>query len=137
VTCHPRAGLGVLRAAADSGALAALCRRHAIRLFVVFGGVLDATREPRDLDIAVGYEPGSAVDLLTVIEDLADLSGVEAIDLLDLGRAGPVARERALVGTLPLYESEPGAFANAQMAAMTERMDTDWLRRLDLELLSS
>jgi len=126
-----------LRAAADSGALAALCRQHAIRLLVVFGSVLDPSRAPRDLDVAVAFEPGATPDLLRLIEDLAALTSVESVDLLDLARAGPVARERALVATLPLYESEPGVFANSQMAAMTERMETDWLRRLDLELMGS
>jgi predicted nucleotidyltransferase len=133
----PRAGLQKLRAAAHSNALSALCRRHAIRLVVVFRSALDDSRVPRDLDVAIAFGPGASADLLSLIEDLVRLTGVEAIDLLDLGRAGPVVRERALVGTLPLYESEPGAFANAQMAAMAERMDTDWLRRLDLELLGS
>jgi len=137
VTGDPRAGLGALRAATESGRLAAVCRRHAIRLLVVFGGVLDDSRSPRDLDLAIAFEPGHTPDLLALIDDLVGLSGVEVIDLLDLGRAGPVARERALVATLPLYESAPGAFANAQMAGMTERMETDLLRRLDLELLRS
>jgi len=137
VTGDPRAGLAALRAAANSGVLAGLCRRHAIRLLVVFGSVLDPSRAPRDLDVAVAFEPGSTPDLLRLIEDLAALTSVESVDLLDLARAGPVARERALVATLPLYESEPGVFANSQMAAMTERMETDWLRRLDLELMGS
>ncbi|MDP9466742.1 MAG: hypothetical protein M3P31_05835 [Actinomycetota bacterium] len=52
-----------------------------------------------------------------------------------LERAGPVARERALVQCVPLYESEPTAYAAAQVAAMGERMDTEWLRALDLETM--
>jgi hypothetical protein len=36
----------------------------------------------------------------------------------------------------PLFEAEPGLFATRQMAALTERMDTAWLRRLDLELMA-
>jgi predicted nucleotidyltransferase len=137
VTGDPRAGLEALRAAADGGALAELCRRHGIRLFVVFGSVLDPGRVPRDLDVAVAFEPGATPDILGLIDDLAALTGVESVDVLDLGRAGPVARERALVATLPLYESRAGVFANTQLAAMTERMETDWLRRLDLELMGS
>ena len=57
--------------------------------------------------------------------------------MLVLDRAGPVARERALVGCLALYESESGAYARAQIAAVGERMDTDWLRALDLETMRS
>jgi hypothetical protein len=34
------------------------------------------------------------------------------------------------------YESEPGAWASASTAAVLERMDTEWLRRLDLDLLA-
>ena len=45
-------------------------------------------------------------------------------------------RERALVGSAVLDESEPGAWATASTAAVLERMDTDWLRRLDLDLLA-
>lgn len=75
----------------------------------------------------------SAIGLL---DDLADLAATGALDLMDLDRAGPVARERALVGCVPLYEREAGGFARRQMAAMLERMDTDWLRRLDLEAMS-
>jgi len=47
-----------------------------------------------------------------------------------------VLRERALVGSVVLDESEPGAWAAASTAAMVERMDTEWLRRLDLDLLA-
>jgi predicted nucleotidyltransferase len=137
VTADPRAGLSALRAAANSGALADLCRRHAIRLLVVFGSVLDPSRAPHDLDIAIAFERGTTPDLLTLLDELSAVTGVGSIDVLDLAHAGPVARERALVGTLPLYQSQPGVFANAQMAAMTERMETDWLRRLDLELMGS
>jgi predicted nucleotidyltransferase len=137
VTADPLVGLHALQAAADSGALGELCRRYAIRLLAVFGSVLDRTRAPRDLDVAVAFEPGGALDFIALVDELMSLTGVERLDVLDLGRAGPVARERALVGSLPLYETEPGVFARAQMAAITERMETEWLRRLDLELMSS
>jgi predicted nucleotidyltransferase len=125
-----------LQAAADVGELDELCSRHRLRLLVVFGSSVRDDPRPRDLDIAVATVQGERVDLLALIEDLVALSGVEDVDVLDLDRAGAVARERALVGTVPLYESEPGAFARTQMAAMLERMDTDWLRRLDLSLLA-
>ncbi|MGI8723322.1 MAG: hypothetical protein ACR2JG_13980 [Geodermatophilaceae bacterium] len=36
---------------------------------------------------------------------------------------------------LALFESEPGAFASFQMAAIGEYLETDWLRDLDLDLL--
>jgi hypothetical protein len=55
---------------------------------------------------------------------------------MHLNRGGPVIRERALVGSVELFESKPGALASAQVAAVLERMDTDWMRRLDLELMA-
>lgn len=82
------------------------------------------------------FEPGACGDVLAVLDELAGLTGSDDVDLLVLDDAGPVARERALVGSIALFESRPGAYAEAQMAAICERMDTDWLRRLDLELLA-
>jgi len=93
-----------------------------------------ATSEPGDLDVGVLFRAGS--DLLGLLEDLVVLTGIERVDLADLGRAGPVMRECALVGAVALYEAEAGDYAQAQMAAMLERMDTEWLRRLDLELMA-
>jgi hypothetical protein len=40
------------------------------------------------------------------------------------------------VGSIGLYERDVGALATAQAAAIGERIDTDPMRRLDLELLS-
>ncbi len=40
------------------------------------------------------------------------------------------------MGSVVLDESEPGAWATASTAAMVERMDTEWLRRMDLDLLA-
>ena len=64
--------------------------------------------------------------MLALLDDLSRLTGSDDVDLMVLDTAGPVAKERALVGCLALFESETGAYADAQMAAMCERMDTDW-----------
>jgi len=133
----PRAALQLLQLTAADGRLDALCERHAVRILTVFGSVVRPAGAPRDLDIAVGFEPGCAADLLALVDELSGLTGSDEIDVLVLDRAGPVARERALVGCLALYESESGAYARAQMAAVGERMDTDWLRALDLQTLRS
>jgi hypothetical protein len=95
-----------------------------------------ARRTLGTLDVGVGFVPGANVDVLGLLEDLVTLTGTEAVDLLVLHRADPVAKERALVGAVPLYENEPCAYANAQVAAMLERMKTDWLRRLDLAAMA-
>jgi predicted nucleotidyltransferase len=132
----PRRALDRLRVVARTGELDQLCARHGVRIMSVFGSTAAGADNPRDLDIAVAFLPGAEAQVLDLVEDLVALTGTEAIDLLVLNRAGPVAKERALVGAVPLYQNEPCAYANAQMAAMLERMETDWLRRLDLEAMA-
>lgn len=131
----PRVALSRLSSAAESGELAALCRAYGIALMVAFGSVLDPQVEPRDLDLAVRGDT-EQVDVLGLLDALARLGAGEQVDLMVLNHAGPVARERALVGALVLFQARRGEFANAQIAAIKERLDTDWLRALQLELLS-
>ncbi|GAA1326239.1 nucleotidyltransferase family protein [Pseudonocardia xinjiangensis] len=132
----PKEGLARLRAAAASGELDALCERHAVRVLTVFGSAAQDRPEARDLDVAVLSEPGASLDPIALITDLIELTGVQNLDLAHLNHGGPVLRERALVGSVPLFESAPGRFADAQTAAIGERIETDAMRRLDLELLS-
>ncbi|MGI9000366.1 MAG: hypothetical protein ACR2GH_01730 [Pseudonocardia sp.] len=75
-------------------------------------------------------------DPVALVTELVDLTGVEDIDLAHLNRGGPLIRERALVGAIPLFESAPGRYADAQTAAIGERIETDAMRGLDLELLA-
>ena len=82
-------------------------------------------------------EPDAEFDVIAAITDLVELSGTEAVDLAHLDRGGPVIREPALVGSVALYESEPGALAEAQVVAIAERIETDPMRRLNLQLLAS
>jgi predicted nucleotidyltransferase len=130
----PRSALERLRVAAESESLAGVCERHGVRLLTAFGSAVRDEQLPNDLDLGVVFTASG--DLLALYEDLVRLGGTESIDLIDLRRAGPVARERALVGAVLLYEREPGAFTHAQMGAMTERMETDRIRRADLELMA-
>jgi predicted nucleotidyltransferase len=134
----PREALRRLEHAAADGQLDALCARHAVAVMGAFGSATrqDGT-EPGDLDVAVAFLAGSDRDLVTLWDELSALSGAgDRLDLLDLDAAGPVARSHGLVG-VPLYEAEPGMFARRQIAASLERMDTEWLRRIELELLGS
>lgn len=131
----PRAALDRLLAAADDGRLDAVCGRHGVRVLSAFGSAVRGDPAARDLDLAVGFERGRRADLLALLAELLQLTGSDEIDLLVLDDAGPVARERALVACLPLFESEPTAFADAQMAAIGERLSSDWLRAMDLETL--
>lgn len=76
--------------------------------------------------------------MVDLVNDLLRLLHFDDVDLMDLGRAGPVPRARALApDSLVLYESEPGVFATAQMAAITEAMETRDLRRRDLALMAN
>jgi len=132
----PLDGLAALQAAAESGELDELCARHRVRILTVFGSAARGEPNARDLDIGVMFEPDADPDYLAIVTDLVDLTRIDAVDFVHLNRGGPVIRERALVGSIALYESEPGALARAQIAAVGERQDTDWMRRLDLELLA-
>jgi predicted nucleotidyltransferase len=132
-----REALERLIAAADSGELRQLCERYGADLLVAFGSATRTGGTPRDLDIAVLFRRDAGRPaLLGFLDELGQLAQTTELDLMDLGRAGPVARERALVGGHVLAELTPGTFAQEQMRAITERMDTAWLRRLSLELMA-
>lgn len=122
-------------AAVVDGCLDALCEHHGIAVLTVFGSAARGAPDARDVDIAVAFRRDEP-DLLRLIDDLSRLTGSDDVDLLDLGRAGLVARERALVDCIPLFEDVAGEFARRRTRANVERMETDWLRRLDLELLA-
>lgn len=124
-----------IRAAAHSGELDVVCTRLRLRVLTIFGSAARGEGVPRDLDVAVLYEPNGTHDDLCTLEALSDLAGADQIDLLVLDRASPTARRNAVVPAVPLFESEPGAFASFQMAAIGEYLETDWLRDLDLALL--
>lgn len=134
----PDAALERLREAAATGALDRFCQDRGIGLLVVFGSVVadERVEPPGDLDVAVRFDPPPG-DLIAAVNDLIDLTGFSEVDVMDLGRAGVVARAQALgPESLPLFESRAGGFALAQMGALTEAMETAPLRRLDLELLA-
>ncbi len=134
----PHVALQTLEDARDSGALAALCDRCDLDLLVVHGSVLDPEpiKPVEDLDVAVLFARGADANLLELITELTRLLHIDALDVMELNRAGVVARAEALGKGLPLYERRANLFTNRQTAALTERMETAWMRRLDLELLA-
>lgn len=128
-----------LREAAGSGELDRLCDELGVDLLVAFGSTTrtDRRAEPHDLDVAVRLRLGAPSDRVDVINALIDLTHFTEVDVVDLAVAGPVLRARALGPEgEPLFEADPGGFALAQMAALTEAMETAHLRRLDLDLLA-
>ncbi|MEL4503977.1 hypothetical protein AAEX63_04935 [Luteococcus sp. H138] len=130
----PSEQLAHLRADAESGALAGLCERLGIGLLVVFGSVLARPESAGDLDLACAAADGSRLDRMRVLDALEQRYGI-GLDLMPLDQAGPVARYAALGPGELLYESEPGRFARAQMAAFGIYRDTQKMRDLQLEVL--
>ncbi|RPF28966.1 hypothetical protein EDD32_3517 [Georgenia muralis] len=127
-----------LRAAKDSGALTELCRRRSIELAVLFGSSVARApvREPRDVDLALSFRRSGAGDLLTAIEDLAELVGGDDLDVMDLASAGPVALHRVFTTGELLYQAHPHLFAERQIFAINHYIETAPLRRSVLESLT-
>lgn len=121
---------------AASGDLDSLCEHYGLDLLVVHGSVLDPGADPADVDVAVWPRPRGTFDLLGFVVDLSPLAGTEAVDVMDLSRAGVVARGLALGRCEPLYERVPGLFARRQMAALPPLVDTAWIRDLGLETMA-
>src|SRR5262245_24801576 len=114
----PREALDQLRREARDGSLAGFCRELGIELLVAFGSAAKPTwpLPPRDLDLAV-LMTGS-VDLLIVLNGLVDHLRFDQVDVMDLWRAGEVARAQALGSGELLFEEAPGTFAEQQVFAI-------------------
>ena len=125
-----------LRQAADDGGLDLLCRRSGVRVLTLFGSARVDPVSARDLDVGVSLDGRPSSAPFELVKDLMELTGTDDVDVLVLDGASPTARFAGLVNCTPLFESEDGEWARAQMAAALEFYETEWLRRLDLELLS-
>lgn len=122
--------------ATTNGSLDALCTRHAVAVLGAHGSAVTGDRPACDLDVAVPFRGPSDIDvLLSLSQGLSDLAGGAEIDVIDLSRVDPVARTHGLSGP-PLFEDRPGRFAEVTIAALSERLDTAWLRRLEREVLA-
>jgi predicted nucleotidyltransferase len=137
-TITPSQSVERLEALMGSGALPALLKRHRVELLVAFGSAVAprSTRPPRDLDLAVAFEPEADGDLYRLTAELIGLLQLDELDVMDIDRAQPVARDAALSRCLLVYQARPGAYATRQMTAATQRMDTAWMRRLQLDVLA-
>lgn len=133
----PREAFRQLVAAAEDGRLSTLCDRNSVEILTTFGSAIRDTGEPGDLDIAVKFRTDAPSDVLTFIEELAELTGIDDLDVMDLDRADPVARSVALTECEPLFEATEGGYVRAQIRAVQERLDTAWLRTMELERLAS
>lgn len=127
--------LSALRAAADDGRLRAVCASFDIELLTLFGSALSSDN-PSDIDVAVGFAHGAERDLIGAVGALSDLVPGDHLDIMDLDRAGPVARVEGLVGAQILHESAAGAFSRRELAALGEYLDTAYLRQALLRELA-
>lgn len=133
-TRTPAEDLARLRAAAADGRLEAICREHGLELLVLFGSAV-TEEDPGDVDLAVAWSRNHEPNLLSVVVSFLETVG-DSVDVMDLDRAGPVARQRALTGGELIVELTPHAFAERQMHAIREFIETAPFRRLDLELMA-
>ena len=115
------------------GALAQFCGRQRVELLVVFGSALRDAATARDLDIAVLAPSRIGIEQLQLVSELSAYLHHD-IDVANLATAGILARSEARGWGKPLYEQRPGLFAEQQMRALGQRMDTNWLHDLRLEL---
>ncbi|MGF1647883.1 MAG: hypothetical protein ACFCVF_13310 [Kineosporiaceae bacterium] len=132
-------GVARLRVAARDGSLAAVAHRHGVSVVAGFGSAVtgDAPRGiPRDIDVAVGFRTRPADGGLALVGDLMRLAGSSRVDVAFLDEAGVVLVEEALATGETWFEDAEGEAANRHLRASLVRMDTDWLRRLDLALMA-
>lgn len=88
--------LARLRQLAESGELATFCEAHGVDLVVVFGSALrrDVAAPPRDLDVGLLFGNQTDADVIGAVSDLVGLVHSDALDVMDLTRAGVLARGR-------------------------------------------
>lgn len=130
---HAREAYERLRAAADSGALDAVCVALDVDVLGAFGSAIRPDGDANDLDVAVRFR--NANRTLDLIDELTRLLDFDRVDVVVLTGDQPAIEAAALSG-VGLYEAEPGSFAERQMAALAHARDTAWLRKLDIERLA-
>jgi predicted nucleotidyltransferase len=136
-----RDALDRLQASARDGTLDQICGRCGVALLTAFGSAVrrrvpaggEPDTTPHDLDLGVAFV--GRPQPVRLLDELTRVFGYDRIDLAVLDGAEPTIRSEALSG-VALFEHQAGAFAVAQMAAVSERWDTAWLRRLDLQAMA-
>lgn len=109
------------------------CASLGIDLLVLFGSAVTHPADAHDVDLAYSGRP--TAPRLDVVNAFLHRFG-DAVDLMPLADAGPVAAWEALGKGRILHEAVPGTFAMAQMTAYGIFQDTREFRRLALEVLS-
>lgn len=118
-------------------ALRDVARRFGVRSLGAFGSRTGGEIRPdSDIDLCVDFRHRTSADEeLAFHEAVVEALGTDRVDVVNLDTAGPLAlREIALHGR-PIYEAEPKAFVNRQVAGLGIYMETARFRRLGSELL--
>lgn|SRR5574341_811690 len=102
------------------------------RLIVLFGSA--ARRDgsvPEDLDLGVlGIRP---LDPVAVTNRLIRELGVQQVDVADLNRGDPLLLALVARDGIPLFEAEPGAFAQFASLALRRYADSRKFREVERE----
>lgn len=126
----------LVRAARD-GALDELFERTGVLAAFLHGSAAHpGNHAPGDLDVAVWCGGGGPTDLMELVAALTSFLGLDEVDVSVLDDAGAVLRADAVCG-VALYEAERGGVTELRSRFVTERWDTAWLRRLQLEVMAN
>jgi predicted nucleotidyltransferase len=99
--------------------LAEIARRHrGLHMLVLFGSRARGEATARS-DWDLGYLGEPSLDRDGLLADLVDAAGTEALDLVDLDRAGGLVRFRAARDAVVLFEAGDGPFARFWLAAVS------------------
>lgn len=110
-----------------------LAARHPpIQLLLLFGSRAEGATH-RDSDWDFGFLSRGAFDVGGLAADLGRALGTDAIDLVDLSRAGGLLRYRAAERSSVVHEAEPGAFARFWMEAVGFWCDAEPILRRGYE----
>jgi hypothetical protein len=91
----------------NQAGLAALCKKHEVRVLKIFGSAARGEERPdSDIDLIVEFEgEKSLFDLIGLEIELRDLLGRD-VDLLTEPAISPYLRERILASASVIYERE-------------------------------
>ena len=103
-----------------------------LRLLVLFGSRARGEATARS-DWDLGYLGGPPLDRDGLLADLVVAAGTEAIDLVDLDRAGGLVRFRAARDAVVLFEAGDGSFARSWFDAVSYWCDMGSIIRAGYE----
>ena len=105
----------------------------------LFGSQADPERQrPRDLDIAVlGAAPLPLRRLLGLGATITGVVGSDALDLIDLRRAGPVLKRQVIKTGRLLFTRDQSLVNHFELQALREYQDSAYRRRVQFSYLGN